>query len=95
MIDWHKISKEVVENIGDQGRVTQILADAETEVTTFNSRFMDMEKKSQDYEGQISSLQKTNMNLFLRQGNPVPDEKVNTTAAMTYDDLLKDFEGGK
>lgn len=96
MIDWKKISSDIVANLGDQGKVTQILSDAETDVTTFNTRFADLEKKTTDYEGQIDSLQKTNMNLFLKQGNPVPVTPLQQTEkALTYEDLVADLEGGK
>lgn len=93
VIDWQKISKQIVENLGDQGKITQILADLEPEITTFNTRFADNEKKLGEYEGQISSLQKTNMELFLRVGNKVPDEAVRDTKPLAYEDLF-DENGG-
>lgn len=98
MIDWKKISTDILQNLGDQGKITQILSDLETEVTTFNTRLSELEKIKQTQEEQIESLQKTNMNLFLKLGNPVPDEVVNSPEPkLTYDDLfneLLDEKGG-
>ena len=93
MIDWNKISSEIVANLGDQGKITQILSDAETEVTTFNTRFASLEKQTLEQEGQIGSLQKTNMNLFLRTGTKVPDKVVQSENALSYEDLLNDWDG--
>lgn len=91
---FNKLKADVVANLGDQGRVTQLLADAETEVTTFNTRFNELEEKATTQATHIDSLQKTNMNLFLRQGNPVPDEKLQSAAPLSYDDLITDLQGG-
>ena len=93
MIDWKKISSEIVANLGDQGKITQILSDAETEVTTFNTRFTDLETQNQTQTGQIDSLQKTNMNLFLKIGNQTPQKAIESTTKMSYDDLLNDWDG--
>lgn len=91
MIDWKKISTDIINNLGDQGKVTQILSDLETEVTTFNTRFTDLEKTKQAQAEQIESLQKTNMNLFLKLGNPTPDEAVNSSEPkMTYEALFNE-----
>lgn len=98
MIDWKKISTSIINNLDDQGKITQILSDLETEITTYNTRLSELEKIKQTQEEQIESLQKTNMNLFLKLGNPVPDESVRTDEPkLTYDDLLDslmDEKGG-
>lgn len=94
MLDWQKISSSIVANLGDQGKVTQILSDLETEVTTFNTRFTDLEKTRTEQTGQIDSLQKTNMNLFLKIGSPTSDKVVHTETKMTYEDLLNDWDKG-
>lgn len=88
MIDWKKISSEIVANLGDQGKVTQILSDLETDVTSFNTKLSDLEKQTQEQNSQIESLQKTNMNLFLRVGNPTPDPVVQSEKKMNYEDLF-------
>lgn len=93
VLDWKKISTDIISNLGDQGKITQILSDLETEVTTFNTRFSDMERQTNEQASQIDSLQKTNMNLFLKIGNPVPDEKLNNTEKLTYENLF-DENGG-
>lgn len=89
LIDWAKISGQIVQNLGDQGKVTQILSDLETEVTTFNTRFSDMEKQTASQTEQIESLQRTNMNLFLKVGNPVPENIVNSNEnQLTFENLF-------
>lgn len=91
MIDWKKISSEIITNSGDQGKLTQILSDLETDVTTFNTRFQDLEKQNQEQTSQIESLQKTNMNLFLKVGNQVPDKAVHTNEQkLSYEDLFNE-----
>jgi hypothetical protein len=88
--DWNKLKTNIVASIGDQGKITQLLADAETEVTTFNTRFSELEKQTGEQASHIDSLQKTNMNLFLRVGNPVqPTDKLDNTEPLTYDKLLE------
>lgn len=89
VLDWKKISTDIVSNLGDQGKITQILSDLETEVTTYNTRFQDLEKTVQEQTGQIDSLQKTNMNLFLKIGQPTPETNINTEKPMTYENLLE------
>jgi hypothetical protein len=88
--DWNKLKTDIVASIGDQGKITQLLSDAETEVTTFNTRFSELEKQTNEQTSHIESLQKTNMNLFLRVGNPTPPEnKLDTAEPLTYDKLLE------
>ena len=94
MLDWKKISSNILANLGDQGKVTQILSDLETEVTTFNTRFSTLETQAQEQTSQIESLQKTNMNLFLKLGNPVPEKVVHSTETkLSFEDLF-DENGG-
>lgn len=104
VIDWKKISMDIISNLSDQGKITQILADLETDITTFNTRFSELETQSSTQAGQIESLQKTNMNLFLRLGNPTPDNLINHTGGtpqpenkLTYENLLNEWDkqGGK
>lgn len=94
MIDWKKISSQIVASLGDQGKITQILSDLETEVTTFNTRFVDLEKQTQEQTGQIESLQKTNMNLFLKIGSQTPEPAINKPNELTYEDLLNSWDKG-
>lgn len=89
MLDWKKISTQIMSNLADQGKITQILSDLETEVTTFNTRFTDLEKQSKEQASSIDSLQKTNMNLFLKIGNPVPEKIVHSSETkLSYEDLF-------
>lgn len=90
MLDWKKISTTILANKDDQGKLTQYLSDLETEVTTFNTRFSDLEKQSLTQSEQIESLQKTNMNLFLKVGNPVPPEQLQSSKNLSYEDLFNE-----
>lgn len=90
---WNKLKAAIVSSIGDQGKITQLLADAETEVTTFNTRFSELEKQTGEQSSQIESLQKTNMNLFLRVGNPVESPIVNEPEPLKYEDLIDTLGG--
>lgn len=94
MINWKEISAKIVASMGDQGKLTQVLSDLETDITTFNSRFVDLEKQTQEQTGQIDSLQKTNMNLFLKLGNQVPESVTQSTETkLSYENLF-DENGG-
>ena len=46
------------------------------------------ESLSQKQE-EITSLQKTNMNLFLKVSNPIPHESLQKPEALQYEDLIK------
>lgn len=90
MLDWHKLSSDILANAADQGKLTQLLSDLETEVTTFNSSYMELQKQAEEQSGQIESLQRTNMNLFLKVGNPTPPEALQETRSLSYDDLFNE-----
>lgn len=91
MLDWKKFSAAVLASQGDQGKLTQVLSDYEDEFNTFNSQLSESSKSVQSLTEQVESLQKTNMNLFLKQGNPTPSPSLNEEKALTYEDLLENF----
>lgn len=92
MLNWKDISSKIMAANGDQAKITQVLSDLETEVTTFNTRFTDLEKQTTDQAGQIDSLQKTNMNLFLKVGQATPQPALQTEKHMSYEDLLNNWD---
>lgn len=85
--------KNVATNLDNQAEVTKTLADLEKEVETIYHANDSFKQKHEEYEKQITSLKETNMDLFLRQGNPVESEKLNTPEPLTYGDLIMDLGG--
>ena len=85
--------QQIIKNPSDQALLTSTLtevADRFTETYTTNQT---LQTQLEDQGRQITDLQNTNMNLFLRvqQPTPIAPEKINTDEPLTYDDLLKDF----
>lgn len=85
--------KNVATNLDNQAEVTKSLADLEKEVETLYNTNDSFKQKHEEYEKQIASLKETNMELFLRQGNPVESEKLNTPEPLQYDDLINELGG--
>jgi hypothetical protein len=80
--------------LSDQGVVTETLTQLADAYRTMTENHTSLTEQTASMTQQINSLKEQNMNLFLRQGNPVNNPKLNETTdkPMTYDDLLsKEF----
>ena len=92
--EFISITTQIAQNLSNQGLVTELLTKInegfENVLTTSDS----LQEKTKEYEGQIKGLQATNMNLFLKVSNPVPDEKLGSPEPLKYEDLITSFEGG-
>lgn len=97
--EFKSITSQIVSNLSNQGLVTELLTklneDYEQESTTKDT----LTKQLGEFEGQVKSLQQTNMNLFLKLGNPTPDKLLNDPSPeskLTYENLLNEWDkGGK
>jgi hypothetical protein len=86
--DFTAITSQIAQNLSNQALVTELLTklnDDYTQETTSKTSLM--EQSSQSAE-QIKQLQQTNMNLFLRVGNPVADKALQSEKPLSYEDLL-------
>ena len=93
--DFKKIVSEIVANLSDQGKVTDLLTQLDTGFETVSTNYDSLNTKLEDNENKIKSLQESNMNLFLRAHNPVPDKLINNTEPLEYDNLIKELGGIK
>jgi hypothetical protein len=92
--DFLKATTKIAQNLSDQGVVTEVLSQLSDAYRTLSENHTSLTQQSESMTQQINSLKEQNMNLFLRQGNPVNNPKLNDTTdkPMTYEDLLtKEF----
>lgn len=93
--EFKKIISDIVGNLSDQGKVTDLLTQLDSGFETVTTNHEALSTKIADYDTKIKSLQETNMNLFLRVSNPVETPKLNSTEPLSYDDLINDLGGVK
>ena len=89
------ITTQIAQNLTNQALVTELLTQLNDLTLEGSTAIENLTKQAQDQSQTIADLQRTNMNLFLRVGNPVESPKVNTTEPLQYDDLIKSMEGTK
>lgn len=90
-----QLTTEIAQNLNNQARVTEILNELNEDYEQVSTSIDTMTTQVSEFETQIKDLQKTNMNLFLKVSNPVPEEQVNTTEPMTYEGLIDSMGGSK
>jgi hypothetical protein len=92
--DFLKETTSIVQNLSDQGKVTEILTRLGD---TYKNLFEAHQALSTEKEGMgqtIQSLKEQNMNLFLRTAQPTPDPiLVGTDKPLTYDALITELGG--
>lgn len=93
--EFKKVLSDIVANLSDQGKVTDLLTQLDTGFDTVLTERDSLNTKLEDTDIKIKSLQETNMNLFLRVSNPVPDKVLSTEKPLSYDDLINDLGGNK
>jgi hypothetical protein len=90
--DFLKETTTLIQNISDQGKVTDILTRLGDAYKTLSENHAAATTQTEEMTKTISSLKEQNMNLFLRVGQPVETKKLNEVEPLTFDDLLnKEF----
>lgn len=92
LADYLALTAKIAQNLDNQGLVTELLTQLNEDYTQESTLKESLLSEKTEYDERIKQLQKTNMQLFLKQGNPVPDEKLSSTKPLEYDDLIKDME---
>jgi hypothetical protein len=91
--EFKDFTTQIAQANGDQGKITEILTNLNDKYETFYNTHESMQAQTQKQTEQIESLQKTNMQLFLKTAQPTdPAGKVDTTEELTYDKLLEDMK---
>jgi hypothetical protein len=91
--DYKNLTKDILSNLSDQAKVSEILMQLNDVYGTQLAEKDQLSTKVTEQEGNIKSLQQTNMNLFLKVANPIPPAAVENPATenISYDDLLKEW----
>jgi hypothetical protein len=92
--EFKQVTKSILENLSDQAKVSELLMNLNEDYGTQIAAYDQLSTKVAEQETNITSLQQTNMNLFLKLANPVEQtgQKQDPAEQYTYDDLLKTFE---
>jgi hypothetical protein len=92
--EFKSITQSIMSNLSDQAKVSQLLMQLNDDYGQQVATQEQLSTKVTEQEGNIKSLQETNMNLFLKVANPVPQPVINTPVdeKVSYDDLIKDWE---
>jgi hypothetical protein len=92
--EFKSITQSILSNLSDQAKVSQLLMQLNDDYGQQIATQDQLNTKVTEQEGNIKSLQETNMNLFLKVANPVPQSVIDTPVdqKVSYDDLLKEWE---
>lgn len=88
--DFRKLALSIVSNLDKPEEVTRVLTTLTETYDNESTKWEDFDTKTKDYEGKITKLREDNMNLFLKVGNPVTSQKLNTDKPLSYEDLFND-----
>jgi hypothetical protein len=90
--EFKQFTTQIAQANGDQGKITEILTNLNDKYENFYNTHESLESQSKEHLAKIDSLQKTNMQLFLRTAQPTdPAGKIDTTEELTYDKLLDEM----
>jgi hypothetical protein len=88
--EFRALTTRIAQNLDNQALVTELLTQATDTYSQNSTTLENLNTQVGEYEGKIKQLQDTNMNLFLRVGNPVePTNKLDTAEPLTYEKLLE------
>jgi hypothetical protein len=93
--EFKSITQSILSNLSDQAKVSQLLMQLNDDYGQQVATQEQLSTKVTEQEGNIKSLQETNMNLFLKVANPVPEPVINTPIdqKVSYEDLINNWEG--
>jgi hypothetical protein len=92
--EFKSITQSILSNLSDQAKVSELLMSLNDDYGKQIATQDQLTTKVTEQEGNIKSLQETNMNLFLKVANPVTQPVIETPIdkPVSYDDLLKEWE---
>jgi hypothetical protein len=91
--EFKSLTKNILENLSDQAKVSELLMQLNDDYGQQLASHSELSTKVTEQEGKMKSLQETNMNLFLKVANPVPQTVIETPVneKVSYDDLLSNW----
>lgn len=94
--EFKALTARIMANPSDTAAMTDILLQLNDDYAQTTTDIDNLNTKIGEYEGQVKSLQQTNMNLFLKVANPVPQEVIEKKVdeKVTYEDLLNNWDKG-
>jgi uncharacterized protein YoxC len=87
--DFKGLTQTILENLGDQAKVSGILMTLNEDYGQQVASLDQLNTQVAELDGNIKSLQQTNMDLFLKVSNPVPNPGDNPPPKehLNFDDL--------
>lgn len=96
LTEFNDMSKAILDNLNDQGSVTNTLADMQNGFTEALSARADAEAKANELETRLKKLQEDNMRLYLRVTVPNKQETGEIPRPETdKDPINKLYENGR
>lgn len=93
--EYNNIINKVSQNLNNQALITELLTTLQDDYTETQNNLTNLTTQTQKHQDEISQLQKTNMNLFLRVSSPTNSDTLNKTEPLKYEDLIQSMEGNK
>jgi predicted SnoaL-like aldol condensation-catalyzing enzyme len=93
--DFQGITAKIAQNLSNQGLVTQLLTQLNDDYSQESTTKATLLEQTAKHEATVTELQKANMNLFLKVGNPTPDRVIQTEKTLSYEDLVESMGGTK
>lgn len=93
--EYNNIVNKISQNLNNQALITELLTTLQDDYTETQNNITNLTSQTQKAQDEITQLQKTNMNLFLRVSSPTNSETLGKTEPLKYDDLIQSMEGKK
>lgn len=94
---FRELINRIAQNMTNQALVTELLTQATDAFDTTHTSLTGLQTRESQLNTQITDLQKTNMNLFLRVTEPqtqkAASEALQQEGTLSYEDLIKTLEG--
>jgi uncharacterized protein YlxW (UPF0749 family) len=87
--DFNAITTKITQNLSNQALVTELLTQLIDDYSETQNNITNLNTQTQTYQNEISALQKTNMNLFLKLSSPVPEDGLKKPEPLQYEELVK------
>lgn len=93
--EYQSIVNKISQNLNNQALVTELLTTLQDDYSETQTHISNLTTETQKAAEEITNLQKTNMNLFLRVSSPTDSKTLQKTDPLKYEDLIQSMEGTK
>lgn len=90
--EFNEIVSTIAQNLDDQGVVTAQLDKLRTGGKTIFTTNQTLKEENDKQIERIKSLKETNMNLFLKTGQPVDNHNKTSPEPLQYEDVIKEMK---